>query len=85
MQHSDMKLKIIENFSLISKLFKIVNLRSGCIISPQIGNTIDSIIENKKRNLEFDKVSFINESKKYFLDFENQAILYSSLFLISKK
>ena len=62
-------------------------ITSFLLITPMIDDNIkdNSIIENKKRNLEFDKVSFINESKKYFVDFENQAILYSSLFFISKK
>lgn len=85
MNHSDMKLKVLENLPLISKLYKIVNLRSGCIISPQIGSKIDQIINNKKNNLEFDKPQFINQCKKYFVDTENQSILYTALHLISKK
>lgn len=85
MVHSDMKLKLLQNLPLISKLYKIVNLRSGCIISPQIGMKIDQIINGKKRNLEFNKVQFINQCKKYFVDTENQSILYTALHLISKK
>lgn len=85
MEHSDMKLKIVENLPLIYKLFKIINLRSGCIISPQIGASINQVIDNKKRHLQFDKIEFINQSKKYFVDTENQSILYAALHLISKK
>ena len=84
MQHSDLKLKLKENIVLLSKYYKIVNLRDGCILSPQIGAKIDQIIQQKKKDAIFDRKKFIEQCKKYEISDFDIASIYTPLQLISQ-
>lgn len=85
MQHSDMKLRIMENFNMYKNFFKIVNLRDGCFLTPQMGIIIEQIIKDKKQALIFDKTEFLTQCKKYNIKNQDVAIIFTSLFLLQRK
>ena len=84
MKYSDTKLKLLENFNMLKNFYKIVDLRSGCFLSPQIGIIIQKTINDKKQSLIFDKTNFLTQCKKYHIKNEDMVIIFNSLFLISK-
>lgn len=84
MKYSDTKLKLLENFNMLKNFYKIVDLRSGCFLSPQIGIIIQKTINDKKQSLVFDKTNFLTQCKKYHIKNEDMVIIFNSLFLISK-
>jgi hypothetical protein len=49
----------MENFNMYKNFFKIVNLRDGCFLTPQMGIIIEQIIKDKKQALIFDKTAFL--------------------------
>jgi hypothetical protein len=51
METSDMKFKILQQFTTLKNYYKIVNLRNGCFLTPQIGSLIQESINNKINNL----------------------------------
>lgn len=85
MQHSDLKLKLKESIGLLSKYYKIVNLRDGCILSPQIGARIDQIIQQKRKGAIFDRKKFIEQCRKHEVSDSDIASIYTPLQLISQK
>ncbi len=84
MKYSDMKLRLLQNYNMFKNFYKIVDLRNGCFLTPQIGIIIQKTISDKKKSLVFDKTNFLSQCKKYHIKNEDMVIIFNSLFLISK-
>lgn len=70
--HNKLSNKILNNFEEVKKYYKLVNLRNGVILNPQLGAMLQQTIDNKKKNLQFNKKQFLDYINK--LNISNDSI-----------
>lgn len=82
LQFSNFKIKILNEFDNLKLFFKLVNLRNGCVISPQIGMLIDGKVDST--SIVLDRTQFVKQCNKYNVLIQEQAKIISSLYMIKR-
>lgn len=83
MEFSDFKIKLLHNFQDIRKYHKIVNLRNGCGMSPQIGVLTDQGIAASFN--QFDRTKFVNACNKFNVNLAEIVRIVPALYTIRRK
>lgn len=83
MQFSDFKIKLLNQFDNIKTFFKIVNLRGGCVISPQIGSSINGYVDNSIN--DFNRNKFVEVCNKFKILSEIQSKIVPTFYMMRRK
>lgn len=80
---SDFKTKLLTEFDNIKTYFKLVNLRNGCGMSPQIGVFADQSVKTSVN--QFDRGKFVEACNKFKVNLSEIVTIVPALYAIKRK
>ena len=77
---SDFKTKLLNQFENIKLYFRVVNLRNGCALSPQIGAFVDNSVKNSVN--QFERGKFVEACNKFKVNLDEIVTIVPALYAI---